>query len=1070
MVENAMLRCFAKIRFSKIRRYFVSIIPSLVLNIALLPFVFVEPVQQWMGRKPFLCFALAHLAFFPGQNTLFAHIETSLLSLVISSLWLGLGFVIVCVQVWIDDPDPIYTSLSSRGLGAAYVFVTFFAAGLIWIRIPRFGIAMRVVMFTQTWIMTGSRSEITARNFTDMFYPLLVTGILSIFANALVPRTAHGQYFRTLSCTLSTLSALLDTSMKDYKKQLDKWEQFINNNPDNPADCPTFEQSERATKLLSEVKSQIQITRNALAASQYEIAWCVLPAARTKHLLNFVNDIYMWTSSGMGMSMPDVNIENPIFHEARASENQETVSISESLEPNRKSYTNPTNISIPQKIKMNHLTCSMTELISHTLDIIGMFQAMADYAITLKPNTYERKASTTFSDAIHQYRVGDAEKYGSPVTMLRNVESELEQSMARCLDQLRHLLCERGFNEIKSDMPGSRPATVCSSQVDVTRSSSPELPLQNVNNLFRKPSLFCPDMYMMSHLYHSLYHIAFQARHIMQESIPMVKQIMAAKRRHLYIPRVNLFRWIQAPSGVGMFNASEQADSLAASVQNTQAAWIVTRDADQYNPYSFVFDEDDQHNQYYNYARNIAKASRRTNRQFQGSMPVLDVIRGAILNLWRLPSVVNVRIELSSLLRSAKQSHHVQFALKLASGVTLFCIIPFLQHKPDDWWNANRGQWLVISYIFALESSTGNSFRVAIFRFIGTVLGCVLALAAYEIARGNVWGLCVFIALLDVPSSLMRMHFRYPSIGAVMGFTTPLVMVVSYFSTNANASVRVAYTRGYMIILGILAALLINLTVWPYHARIHLMRKMSKTTTLLQNLYLSLARQRLYTGFKISPEIKIGFRNIEQSVRSELLECDALSEIMTSEFSLVPKPVLIVRRLQEHLEMVFCLCVTLRACRENEFLGDRQEAASSAMPIRQEFVSSVVLDLWLVGQALVTRSRLPQSLPSTRRALEELISATALGYHELVYHDSNLEAKHRSIYDGPMIDACIDDHDGSLGESFHAKQMKAKTMGGLMYLLAEHSILLQIVFSLESLLQLMRLMLGELHLVHIEKS
>ena len=81
-------------------------------------------------------------------------------------------------------------------------------------------------------------------------------------------------------------------------------------------------------------------------------------------------------------------------------------------------------------------------------------------------------------------------------------------------------------------------------------------------------------------------------------------------------------------------------------------------------------------------------------------------------------------------------------------------------------------------------------------------------------------------------------------------------------------------------------------------------------------------------------------------------------------------------------------------------------------------------------------------------------------------HDAKDNAKHKSFYDGPMIEPfaqaeLLDSTDdvNDLG------QAPAKTMGGLMYLLTEHSVLSQLVFSLESLLQLMRLIMGELHLV-----
>ena len=100
--------------------------------------------------------------------------------------------------------------------------------------------------------------------------------------------------------------------------------------------------------------------------------------------------------------------------------------------------------------------------------------------------------------------------------------------------------------------------------------------------------------------------------------------------------------------------------------------------------------------------------------------------------------------------------------------------------------------------------------------------------------------------------------------------------------------------------------------------------------------------------------------------------------------------------------------------------------------------------------------------------MEEVISATALGYHELVYYNSpNNISTQRPIYDGPFLrqEAYPKlSSTSSYGERGYASH--TRTMEDTMFLLAEHSILSQIVFSLECLLQLMRFMLGELRLVN----
>ena len=93
-----------------------DLLPSILFNVLLLPFVFVTRVEQWLGNRAFFCFVLVHLAFYPGGNTVGSHVELVVLGAIGSTIWLGLGYLVVCGQVWIDAPHPIYSSAASRGV------------------------------------------------------------------------------------------------------------------------------------------------------------------------------------------------------------------------------------------------------------------------------------------------------------------------------------------------------------------------------------------------------------------------------------------------------------------------------------------------------------------------------------------------------------------------------------------------------------------------------------------------------------------------------------------------------------------------------------------------------------------------------------------------------------------------------------------------------------------------------------------------------------------------------------------------------------------------------------------
>ena len=1065
MVRQLAQRWVRKAYHMELREFILNLLPPVLLNIALLPFVFVRPVQEWVGSKVFLSFMVSHLAFFPVGNTFSAHVHMTALTLLIAALWLGLSFVIVCVQVWIDQPNIIYTSLRTRGLGASYVFATFFISGYIWSRVPRLRVPMRVVMFTQTWIMTTPISHITYRNFSDLFFPLFIPAVLSIFANLMVPRTAYRTYFRCMSSALDAITGLMEISMTNFEKELVEWQKFVSQNPDNYYDAHAFEQSNNVSSSLKVLKERVSVMNRALSASLHEVTWCIIPISETNHLRTFIVDTSTWLKSGMGLSIPQVDFEDPLFDETRDAKDDEVISMAESTTSLRMTLSNPQSMSVLQMNKIEEVARSLRDLESAILDVIGLLKVLIDNSIHNFSQTYPRSSSVTFAKAIHHARLGDSEKFGNPMEILSNTEKELENAMTKCNMQLHLLLRARGFRESHENQAPTPPASVNSSS-DPTKKSDEEA--KSTQDQFRKPNLFCTDMYVVCQFYLSLFQLARRAKNTLNLSVPMLEKLVKRRRRSIYLPRFDFLRWIQSTSGISLFQNATTDLYLPSHYANRGQVGTTDDNNDEHSDnIAHIFENPNKKTKYKTYAQNVAHAMRTTRKNVRGNT-LWSHFRYRVVSILRSSPVMNGRIFISAVLQQVKHSSHVRFALKLASGVTLFSAIGFVYPRQDQWWRQSKGPWLLIAYTWSLEATTGDSFRIAIFRIIGTILGSLFGFLTMEISRGNPWGISVMISFFSVIAILIRMRPSLVPVGALTGFTTPLVAILAYQSPRGDAPIHEALLRGYMNLLGIAAALVVNLVFWPYHARTQLMYKLSDTSTLLQNWYLTMARQMLYRGFKSSPKLQAGYIELEKSIRLHLTSCEALMRVISSELSLVPKPIKIMHRIFEHLEMIFTLFMTLRMCREQEYRTGSELAVLQVLHLRQELISSVVLDLWLVAQSMITRARLPQSLPSTKRSMEEVISATALGYHELVYYNSpNNISSQRPIYDGPFLrqEAYPKlSSTSSYGERGYASH--TRTMEDTMFLLAEHSILSQIVFSLECLLQLMRFMLGELRLVN----
>lgn len=1012
------------------------------------------------------------LAFYPGGSTVGSHLELVFLGLICSTLWLAVGFLIVCCQVWLDRPNPIYTGLQSRGLGSAYIFVSFFIAALIWSRIPRLRPAMRVSMFVSTWQLTGSEPEISARNFTNLFYPILVTAILSALSNLLFPQTAYGSFFRTSSTALHTISKMVENVMDDLDHELSHWFDKLSTSRPVSNTQPLFKQSKAFMDMQRSLHGNVQKVQVLQAASQHELSLGRVPISSCGAIIPYLADVNTWMRSGFGLSQPNEDFELPIIQDVLDHLDEESPPCS--APHTQSTFERVSVVEVEGRRDFEHAVESFRVLRSSLLDALAMLEALMD-TCSGKKKLYTREMATIFAYSLENVHSDDKQKLNDPQYLLAQMAHQLEVTKLHCLHELYGLLYKRGLtNPDFADLDAPNP----SATIYTPPHSAAATPLAptGIENLFRKPMVFRPEMYLLAQFSLSIFRLVDQTTDVLNNSKAIAQHLTENRLWNLHLPRMNFWKWLTSSSGVDILQPTSNSDFFTVFLQNYMHHSKANNDlhsddedeaGSARDVTSFVMDEGTTHTRYKTYAENIARASYHVRRQTKPT-GFLQRIRLAWTNFTRAKFVLWCRIRLSLLLHDLKSSHHIHLALKLASGVTLFSMIAFLEPAKLSWWHNENGQWMIISYIWCLESTSGDMFRVSLCRFIGTILGAISGLIAYEISRGNVYGLCVLITVLEIPPSILRMHSSFPPpLGTVMGLTTPIVAIVPYLQPKWFGPVHVALVRSYMIILGIVAALLVNLIFWPYHARTKLLKKLSNTSLLLQYFYLGLARQMIEHGFKTTPEMSKNFKDMEGNIRYQLGQCQGLVGIMSNEFSLVPKPVAILNRIYSRLDSIFTLFVALRMCRETGLLQHHQEAVYDVLPLRQELVSTVLLDLWMLGQSLITHTRMPQFLPSTRRSLEELIAAIALSYGEILNEESMTTAAWRRTYDGPSVPQRTFKEPLNLDINGHPSSRKSnKTVEGTLYILAEHSILSQVVYSLEALLQLMRYMLGELRVVH----
>ncbi|KAH9025176.1 hypothetical protein EDB85DRAFT_2179551 [Lactarius pseudohatsudake] len=335
------------------------------------------------------------------------------------------------------------------------------------------------------------------------------------------------------------------------------------------------------------------------------------------------------------------------------------------------------------------------------------------------------------------------------------------------------------------------------------------------------------------------------------------------------------------------------------------------------------------------------------------------------------PRITRFRLIFAACIRGVARSSHLQHAIKNSIGVALLSLPAFLPtgSSGQKWFSRTHGQWMIVSYVWVLETNTGATWRVAYLRITGTILGAVYAYITWLICHANPYGLVVMVTLADLPISWIITRTEVPSLGVVAAVTLPPIVFSGYLDANADTRIfLLAVWRAAMITAGVLAALAMNTFVFPRHCRMLFLRNTSRTLGLLSQLGL-FKRNRVYT-----PDNRRRTLRLELEIRDSLIRLSRLIVALRDEMSLLPKPMMQYRNTISSMQAMLDLMTGLREIREHIPV---QEAVLKVMKDRRELVSCVCVSLYACENAFRSRQPLPQFLPSTRHAHATLVSHIA---------------------------------------------------------------------------------------------
>ncbi|KZT52484.1 hypothetical protein CALCODRAFT_89644 [Calocera cornea HHB12733] len=359
----------------------------------------------------------------------------------------------------------------------------------------------------------------------------------------------------------------------------------------------------------------------------------------------------------------------------------------------------------------------------------------------------------------------------------------------------------------------------------------------------------------------------------------------------------------------------------------------------------------------------------------------LSFARGLLLRIWRSLPVISLRLGLARLIRALWHNMHMRYGFKLALGTMLLALPAYfpLGNPGRTWFDNSHGQWIVISFMFVLETETGTTIRSGWLRILGTICGAVYGYVTYYICHSNPVALVVVITLWEIPCSYIIQRTAGQGAGVVAGLTVPIVLFPLYLGYDSTPIGSLALNRPLNITLGIVASLLVNHLIFPRHARVIFMTHLATVLQQLSQLYLALSRRFLLESGSL--EDRRAIIEAELKIKRAIHKADFLIEVMALEVSLLPKPVHLYRRALSNMRRILDLIAGLRSLRQQV---RRDDSVKDVLHARKDFISSLVLILYICEHAFRSQRLLPQFIPSARPSLQIVVRGIAEHYKQRI--------------------------------------------------------------------------------------
>ncbi|KAI9800091.1 MAG: hypothetical protein M1825_004273 [Sarcosagium campestre] len=366
------------------------------------------------------------------------------------------------------------------------------------------------------------------------------------------------------------------------------------------------------------------------------------------------------------------------------------------------------------------------------------------------------------------------------------------------------------------------------------------------------------------------------------------------------------------------------------------------------------------------------------------------------------------------------QGFEARFALKITILV-LALSVPAWVEQSRGWWNADEIWWVVVTVwlmmhprVSSISSSfsslrtngrgqVGGNLQDLFTRAFCVVLGATFGGLAYVAGNGNAFVIGTFALFF-----MMAMLYRYtqsahPRSGLVGCISFTVISLSAYDAADDPSPFHIAWTRGSAMVVGVVAAVVLNWILWPFVARHELRKSISTMMLHAAILYRGVIGKYIYYEDGNEPTKADIERSemLEGRLREGLVRIRQLMHLTRHEmrlrapFNPLPYSALIdaVEILFEHLIEVRQSSLYFQSYMHAGKLNETCKCALSPtilmgriantaatealMTRRRDAVASILMTLYVLAGALRSGRPVPAYLPSAAAARKMLLQRMA---------------------------------------------------------------------------------------------